>query len=532
MLQAKDVEVRAGARLLVSPISFQIINGDRVGLVGRNGAGKTTLTRILAGEGIPAAGTITRAGKLGYLPQDPRSGDPEQLASDRILGARGLDKVLERMKAAEALMAEGSDIERDQAMSAYSKAENALHAAGGYAAEAEAARIAANLGLPDRVLGQPLKTLSGGQRRRIELARILFSDADTLLLDEPTNHLDADSITWLRGYLQSFSGGLVIISHDVELLDAVVNKVFHLDANRAEIDIYSMNWKRYLEQRETDERRRKRELANAERKANQLMAQADKMRAKATKAVAAQNMAKRAEKLLASVEGERVQDRVAKIRFPDPAPSGKTPLKGDGLSKSYGSLEVFTAVDLAIDRGSKVVILGLNGAGKTTMLRILAGIEEPSAGELVYGHGAKLGYYAQEHETLDVQRSVLDNMVSASPNLNDTEVRKILGSFLFTGDDVEKPAKVLSGGEKTRLALAMLVVSAANVLLLDEPTNNLDPASRAEVLNALQTCAGAVILVTHDPGAVQALEPDRVLVMPEGVEDLWTEDYIDLIQLA
>ena len=532
VLQAKDVEVRAGARLLVSPISFQIINGDRIGLVGRNGAGKTTLTRILAGEGLPAGGTITRGGTLGYLPQDPRSGDPEQSARDRILGARGLDKVLERMKAAEEAMAEGTDVEREKAMSAYSKAENALHAAGGYAAEAEAARIAANLGLPDRVLGQPLKTLSGGQRRRIELARILFSDADTLLLDEPTNHLDADSIAWLRGYLQSFSGGLVIISHDVELLDAVVNKVFHLDANRAEIDIYSMNWKRYLEQRETDERRRKRELANAERKASQLMAQADKMRAKATKAVAAQNMAKRAEKLLASVEGERVQDRVAKIRFPDPAPSGKTPLKGESLSKSYGSLEVFTAVDLAIDRGSKVVILGLNGAGKTTMLRILAGIEEPSAGEVIYGHGAKLGYYAQEHETLDVNRSVLDNMVSASPNLNDTDVRKILGSFLFTGDDVEKPAKVLSGGEKTRLALAMLVVSAANVLLLDEPTNNLDPASRAEVLNALRTYAGAVILVTHDPGAVKALEPDRVLVMPEGVEDLWTEDYAELIQLA
>lgn len=532
VLQARDIEVRAGARLLLSPISFQVIPGDRIGLVGRNGAGKTTLTRILAGEGIPASGQVVRSGTLGYLPQDPRSGDPEQLARDRVLGARGLDHVMRRMREAEERMADGSESEREEAMAAYTRAENQLQAAGGYAAEAEAARIAANLGLPERVLGQPLKTLSGGQRRRIELARILFSDADTLLLDEPTNHLDADSITWLRGYLQGFPGGLIIISHDVELLDAVVNKVFHLDANRAEIDIYSMNWKRYLQQRETDEKRRKRELANAERKASQLMAQADKMRAKATKAVAAQNMAKRAEKLLSSVEGERTQDKVAKIRFPDPAPSGKTPLRGDGLSKSYGSLEVFTAVDLAIDRGSKVVILGLNGAGKTTMLRILAGIEEPSSGEVLYGHGAKLGYYAQEHETLDVQRSVLDNMKSASPNLNDTDVRKVLGSFLFTGDDVEKPAKVLSGGEKTRLALAMLVVSAANVLLLDEPTNNLDPASRAEVLNAIRTYAGSVILVTHDPGAVEALEPDRVLVLPDGVEDLWSEEYAELIQLA
>lgn len=532
VLQVKDVEVRAGARLLLSPATFQIAPGDRVGLVGRNGAGKTTLTRILAGEGLPAAGQVTRSGQLGYLPQDPRSGDPDQLARDRILGARGLDAVMARLRRAEEEMSQVDGEGRDKAMAAYARAENALLAAGGYAAEAEAARIAANLGLPERVLGQPLHTLSGGQRRRIELARILFSDADTLLLDEPTNHLDADSITWLRGYLQTFPGGLVVISHDVGLLDAVVNKVFHLDANRAALDIYAMDWKRYLVQRETDEKRRRRERLNAERKAAQLMAQADRMRAKATKAVAAQNMARRAERLLDGIEGERAVDQVARIRFPDPAPCGRTPLMARDLSKSYGSLEVFTAVDLAIDKGSKVVILGLNGAGKTTMLRLLAGLEDPDVGERVLGHGARLGYYAQEHETLDVGRSVLENMVSASPDLGDTEVRKVLGSFLFTGDDVDKPAKVLSGGEKTRLALAMLVVSAANVLLLDEPTNNLDPASRAEVLAALRTYEGAVVLVTHDPGAVEALEPDRVLILPDGVEDLWSDDYAELVALA
>ena len=223
---------------------------------------------------------------------------------------------------------------------------------------------------------------------------------------------------------------------------------------------------------------------------------------------------------------------MAKIRFPEPAACGKTPLTAEDLSKSYGSLEVFTGVDLAIDKGSQVVVLGLNGAGKTTLLRILAGLEESDTGAVLPGHGLRLGYYAQEHEMLDTERSVLSNMKTAAPQLNETDVRKVLGSFLFSGDDVDKPARVLSGGEKTRLALATLVVSSANVLLLDEPTNNLDPASRAEVLSAIKNYAGAVVLVTHDEGAVDALDPDRVLLLPDGVEDLWNPEYADLIALA
>ena len=202
------------------------------------------------------------------------------------------------------------------------------------------------------------------------------------------------------------------------------------------------------------------------------------------------------------------------------------------LSKSYGSLEIFTAVDLAIDRGSKVVIIGLNGAGKTTLLRILAGVDKPDTGELIPGHGLKVGYFAQEHETLDVNKTVLQNMQAAAPNLADTDARKVLGSFLFSGDDVSKPAGVLSGGEKTRLALASLVVSSANVLLLDEPTNNLDPASREEILSALASFKGAVVLVSHDVGAVEALNPERVLILPDGDEDHWNEGYAELIALS
>jgi ATPase subunit of ABC transporter with duplicated ATPase domains len=532
VITASQVELRAGSRILLESASFRVAPGDRIGLVGRNGAGKTTLTKTLAGETQPAGGTVTRSGPVGYLPQDPRTGDLDVLGQDRILSARGLDDAVRRMSAAQDLMGSTNSEVHEKAMRRYANAEAEFVARGGYAAESEAAVIAASLGLPDRVLSQPLRTLSGGQRRRIELARILFSDADVLLLDEPTNHLDADSIVWLRDYLKTYKGGFIVISHDVHLVEHCVNKVFHLDANRTVIDTYNMGWKLYLEQREADERRRKRERANVEKKAAVLNTQADKMRAKATKTVAAQNMARRAEKMLSGLEAVRQGDKVAKLRFPKPAACGKTPLMASGLSKSYGSLEIFTDVDLAIDRGSRVVVLGLNGAGKTTLLRMLAGVEDPDTGKVEPGYGLKMGYYAQEHETLDPERTVLENMRSSAPDLDLVEVRKTLGSFLFSGDDVDKPVSVLSGGEKTRLALATLVVSSANVLLLDEPTNNLDPASRAEILGALQTYEGAVVLVTHDEGAVEALAPERLILLPDGVEDLWNDGYRDLVSLA
>ena len=532
MISVQNLELRAGARLLMEDVTFRVDKGDKIGLVGRNGAGKTTMTKVLAGLALPAEGTVTRSGSIGYLPQDPKVDDMTQLARDRILSARGLDGVARKMRQAQEDMASEDESTRTKGMRRYDRLEAEFIAGGGYTAESEAAVITSNLDLPERVLAQPLETLSGGQRRRVELARILFSAADTMLLDEPTNHLDADSILWLREFLKNFSGGLLVISHDVELMELVVNRVFYLDANRCVIDQYNMGWKNYLSQREQDEHRRKRERANAQKKAQALMEQANKMRAKATKAVAAQQMIKRAERMMRGLEDERQTDKVAAIRFPEPAPCGKTPLSAQSLSKSYGSLEIFTDVDLAIDRGSRVVVLGLNGAGKTTLLRMLAGNTAPDTGEVVYGHGAKIGYFAQEHEILDGERTVLENMKSAAPDLDDTRVRTILGSFLFSGDDVEKPAGVLSGGEKTRLSLATLVASSANILLLDEPTNNLDPASRKEILNALKAYKGAIVMVSHDEGAVEALNPERVLLLPDAVEDLWSKEYQDLISLA
>jgi ATPase subunit of ABC transporter with duplicated ATPase domains len=450
---------------------------------------------------------------------------------DRILSVRDLDQIVKRMRAVEEEMATSEGAALEKAMERYTRVEHEFSAAGGYAASAEAEAIASSLGVPNNLFDQELSALSGGQRRRIELARILFSGAETLLLDEPTNHLDADSIIWLREYLSKYSGGLVIISHDVNLIETVVNKIFYIDGNRNVIDVYNMGWKNYLLQREQDEHRRKRERANAEKKAEILQKQGEKMRAKASKATAAQGMLRRAEKLRSSLEDVRVSDKVAKLRFPTPSPCGKTPLSGEELSKSYGSLEIFTDVSAIIDKGSRVVILGLNGAGKTTLLRILAGELESDTGSVAHGQGLKIGYYAQEHESLDFERTILENMMSATADIREPEARNVLGSFLFTGDDVHKLVKVLSGGERTRLALATLVVSAANVLLLDEPTNNLDPASRDEILAALSEYQGAVILVSHDEGAVQALKPERVILLPDGDEDLWKEEYFDLVTI-
>ncbi len=533
MITATALELRAGSRILLNGATLRVQPGDRIGLVGRNGAGKTTSLRVLAGEAPPHAGTVERRGEVGYLPQDPRTGDLDVTAGDRVLSARGIDVLLHELAKSQVAMGEVVDeAERDKVVRRYGRLEETFAALGGYAAESEAARICANLGLPDRVLGQSLRTLSGGQRRRVELARILFSDAETLLLDEPTNHLDADSINWLRDFLRAHQRGVVVISHDGELLDAVVNKVWHFDANRAEVEVYNMGWQTYLQQRETDERRRRRERANAEKKIGALLSQADKMRAKATKAKAAQSMQRRAERLSAGLADVRVADRLARVRFPSPAPCGKTPLTAEGLSKSYGSAEVFTDVDLAVDRGARVVVLGLNGAGKTTLLRILAGVDRPDTGSVVAGHGLRLGYYAQEHETLDTDRTVLENMRATAPAATDGELRRILGAFLFSGETADQPAGTLSGGEKTRLALAGLVCSSANVLLLDEPTNNLDPASRQQVLDALRTYAGAIVLVTHDEGAVEALHPEKVILLPDGVEDSWSADLSDLVSLA
>ena len=386
-----------------------------------------------------------------------------------------------------------------------------------------------HLGLPDRLLNQPLKTLSGGQRRRVELARILFSGAETMLLDEPTNHLDADSIVLAARVPREPPGRADRDQPRHRAARSAVNKVFHLDANRAEIDFYNMGWKRYLHAARDRRARRKRERANAEKKAQVLMDQAeqDARQGHQGRGRAEHGQARRA--AAGGLEAERRSDKVAQLRFPDPSPCGKTPLTAHGLSKSYGSLEIFTDVDLAIDRGSRVVILGLNGAGKTTLLRMLAGVDAPDTGEVVPGHGLKIGYYAQEHETLDVdahragehalRRPGPDRHRSPQhPGLVPVLRRRRRQAGRCALRRREDPA---GAGDHGRLVRRTCCCSTS------PPTTWTRPAARKSSAPCATT-AGAVVLVSHDEGAVAALDPDACAVLPDGIEDLWNEDYLDL----
>jgi ATPase subunit of ABC transporter with duplicated ATPase domains len=538
VLQVQGLSVEVGGRLVVESASFTVMARDKVGLVGRNGAGKTSLFRVLGGENEPIGGKVLHKGAFGYLSQDPRISDAVggRTAVAHVLSGRGIDDDLVRLEKLRIALEEDAS-ERNVAR--YSRAEEEFRAKGGYSAESEARTIMAGLGLSADRTELPLGVLSGGERRRVELARILFAGSDALLLDEPTNHLDVDAKTWLLDFMRSYRGALLVISHDLDLLDEAITRVLHLDrvADDATGHIveYRGTYSQYLKARAEDEARLAKKAAQQSKEIARLQTVVDRFGAKATKAAMAHNMEKR----IGRLEADRVHapqgGRVMQVRFPTPPTSGVTPLEVADLCKGYGGPPVFEDVGFDIGRGERLLVLGLNGAGKTSLLRILAGEAAADLGHVRFGHNVHVGYYAQEHDNLRLEATLLDNIRSEVPpgvQLTETELRALLGMFGLTGDKVFQSSGTLSGGEKTKLALAMLMVGRNNLLLLDEPTNNLDPPSRQAVADALVDWPGTIVFVSHDTEFVEQLQPTKVLLMPDGQVDYFSGEWLDLVELA
>jgi ATPase subunit of ABC transporter with duplicated ATPase domains len=530
MLEVRGLSVEVGGRLTLEEASFSVRDGDKVGLVGRNGAGKTSLLKVLGGETPPAEGRVSLQGRVGFLSQDPRAGRHPAAGTGlaHILSGRGLDQAADELEKLRIAMEEHPS---ERAIARFARAEDAFASLGGYAAEAEVRQLVAGLGLGADRIDRQIGVLSGGERRRVELARILFAGSDVLLLDEPTNHLDSDAKSWLMGFLRAYRGALLVVSHDLELLDEAITRVLHLD--EAQLVEYKGTYSQYREARAADEVRLTRLVTRQQAEIKRLSSLADSMRHQTAKrARIAKSLDKRVLRLQATASsGPGRGDRRYTVRFPVPPHTGRLVLEADGLAKDYGGPPVFEDVTFAVERGERLLIMGLNGAGKTSLLRILAGWSEPAAGTWRTGVGVSAGYYAQEHEGVRAGVTVLDHLRDALVT-TERDRRALLGMFGLVGDIAFQDAGTLSGGEKTKLALAQLVAGQHNLLLLDEPTNNLDPPSREAVGKALAVWPGTMILVSHDVGFVSELAPNRVLLMPDGTEDHWSDDLLDLVALA
>ncbi len=528
MLQVRELEVEVGGRLTLAGGSFQVRAGDKVGLVGLNGAGKTSMLRVLAGQTSPARGLVLRRGSTGYVPQNPRPRSAAEVrAVMHVLSGRGLDKAAARL--AELQLALESD-HSAKSVERFSEAEERFRQAGGYSADADARRILAGLGLALDRADLALGVLSGGERRRVEIARVLFAESELLLLDEPTNHLDVDAKGWLMSFLRGYRGGLLVVSHDLELLDSAITRVLHLED--AALVEYRGTYSQYLQQRRLDQQRREKLAERQSGEIQRLSSLADSMRHQTAKrARTAHSLDKRVERL----KSERVtplrRDRKIRVSFPPPPSSGRLALHVSELTKGYGGPPVFRRLGFELERGQRLLVMGLNGAGKTSLLRILAGESAPDEGGFRLGHNVSLGYYAQEHEGIEPQRTVLSHMRAMS-EAPEPQLRALLGMFGLVGKIAMQDAGTLSGGEKTKLALAQLVAGRHNLLLLDEPTNNLDPPSRTAVAEALGAWPGSMVIVSHDTEFVAALGPQRVLMMPEGKLDFWEDGLLELVSLA
>ena len=535
VLTARDLTVEIGAKTIVEGVSLKVASGEKVGLVGRNGAGKTTLLRVLGGAATPKSGRVQRPAATGYLSQDPRADAvPDDTSClGHVLAGQGLDRLQDELEKARVRL---DEVASPANVARFAELQERFEAAGGYGAESEVRRLAAGVGLADDRLDLTLGALSGGERRRLELVRILFAGSELLLLDEPTNHLDADARTWLLNLLRSYRGALVVVSHDLDLLDDAITRVIHVDRESEEapgtLVEYKGTYSQYLAARESEEQRLAKTAKRQTAEIKRLSTLADSMRGQTQKRA---RVAHTLDNRVARLESERVtgpsKRRKLSLRFPTPPRSARTVLTATGLWKAFGTKDVFSDVSFDIGRGERLLVMGLNGAGKTTLLKVLEGRLEPELGDVEVGTNVSLGYYAQEHEGIRSGHTLLDHMREAS-GLGEPELRGLLGMFGLSGPKAFQDAATLSGGEKTKLALAQLVAGRHNLLLLDEPTNNLDPTARTATGRALAAWPGTMIVVSHDVEFVKALAPDRVLLMPEGTLDYFDDSMLEFVELA
>jgi ATP-binding cassette, subfamily F, member 3 len=492
----QNVTFEFGARAIVEEATWHIQPGERIGLIGYNGTGKSTLLKLLVGEYQPSVGTVerSRTTSIGYLHQDLLSFDTNDSIIQVALGA--FEKVLQLEKEIEALGIELEKTGDEKTLHEYSDKLHELELLGGYNIHHQTEEVLQGLGFSNADLQRPYKEFSGGWRMRVLLAKMILQQPDLLLMDEPTNHLDLPSIEWLEKYLLHYQGSVVIVSHDKYFLNRMVTKI--VEVYQQQLHIYNGNYDYYEKEKAIRVEMQQKAYENQQDYIRQNERLVERFRAKASKAAMAQSIMKKLDKL-ERIEDSEIERPDIRINFRVDKIPGRVLVELKDVSKAFGDNIIIENSTIEIDRGDKIALIGANGKGKSTLLRIIAGVENFSKGERKWGHNVEESFYAQHQlEALNVNNTILDEMRECGSQMNDLELRGLLGCFLFSGDDSDKKIKILSGGEKARVALAKVIVSKANFLMLDEPTNHLDMHSCDLLIDALDKYAGSIILVSHD----------------------------------